>query len=367
MKPITSILEIPRELWEKIRPENSPFLSYDFFKALEESHSIGPNAGWVPLYFLHPSKTALLYTFVKSHSYGEYIFDWEWARAYERHNVPYYPKLTSMIPITPATTPHFIMKEFDQNVALELLTQVETFYQSYNFSSMHFLFLSTEEISLFKNSDYLVRESLQYHFFNDGYPSFEDFLSKLKTKKAKNIRKEREFLNLEIEKITGIELNNTHAKEMYQFYLSTIEHKNAMDYLKEDFFIKVFESMKNQILYVRASKDNEVIAGSLFFYDSETLYGRYWGTKYEVLNLHFELCYYQGIDFCISNKLSKFEAGAQGEHKIPRGFKPIKTYSAHKLKEKVFSDAISRYIEEEKGFLQTSILELSQLLPFKET
>lgn len=366
IKPQTTIINVPRDIWDKAAAGKSPFLQYDFFLALEKSHSIGPKSGWLPLYFVDETQSAIFYSFIKGHSYGEYIFDWQWANAYQQHGETYYPKLTSMIPFTPITTSHFLMADYKTETALQLLESYHDLYQQQPFSSSHFLFLKQDEIPLFEKQGYLIRESMQYHFINRPYGSFDEYLQEMKSRKAKQIRKERLFPTLKIEQFTGEELKLEHARQMYQFYLSTIDQKNAIDYLKEDFFLLIFESMKQNILYVQASDEKGPIAGALFFYDSEHLYGRYWGSIQEIQNLHFELCYYQGIDFCIQKKLQTFEAGAQGEHKIARGFRPTRTYSAHKLKHEQFHHAIADFIGQEKTQLATEIEALSLLLPFKD-
>jgi uncharacterized protein len=355
------VSEVSPELWSSFLPAGEPFLRREFFLALEESGSIGPKAGWSPLFIIDELQRSMLFTFIKSHSYGEYIFDWEWARAYQSYKIPYYPKLTSMIPFTPATTAHFMGDHLTQ-----VLATYQQIYEQNEFSSSHFLFIRPEEIPLFQGQGYLIRESTQYHFFNEGFRHFEDYLLKMKTKKAKNVRNERHFPQLVINRWSGDELTETHAREMYQFYLATMGVKGSIDYLKEDFFLGVFRTMKENILYVEAKDGERSIAGSLFFFGNERLYGRYWGCKQEVANLHFELCYYQGIEYCIQRGLKVFEAGAQGEHKISRGFRPIRTHSAHKLKNPSFEEAISRYIEEEKIYIKETIFELSKQLPFKE-
>lgn len=358
MKILHSAREISQEDWSQGIPSRNPFLQRNFFLALEESGSIGQKTGWSPFYIHDPENKSLLLTFIKNHSYGEYIFDWEWARAYQQNRIDYYPKFTSMIPFTPVTIDHFPHKS-----TLKIYHQI---YETNPLSSSHFLFITPEETETFAKEGYLIRESTQYHFFNESYKCFDDLLSRLKTKKAKNIRNERVFTDLNIQTWTGTSLTLDHAEEMYRFYQSTMNLKGSIDYLKKDFFLMVFETMKDQIFYVNASLDNKVIAGSLFFFSDERLYGRYWGSTHQIPNLHFELCYYQGIDFCIQKGLKVFEAGAQGEHKIPRGFRPIRTFSAHKLKNEAFQEAISRYIEEEKLYISDTITELSKQLPFKE-
>jgi len=354
------VKKIQESRWSKIKSPSSPFLAFEFFLALEESQSIGIDTGWEPLYFSQDNES-LMYSFIKSHSYGEYIFDWDWANFYHQHGVHYYPKLTSMVPFTSATIPHFL-----GHPSRELMLTYEEFYEKNDFSSSHFLFLQEQEIEFFKSFNYLIRESFQYHFFNQGYADFDDFLSHLKNKKSKQIKKEREFADeIKFNQFTGADLRTEHAFEMYQFYTSTIEDKNAIDYLKKEFFISIFEKLKESILYVQATSDDIPIAGALYFYNTEKLYGRYWGATEIIPNLHFELCYYQGIDFCLQRKLSVFEAGAQGEHKISRGFRPVKTYSAHKFKLPQFEKAIAKYIQEEGLHFDFLRAELSKRLPFK--
>jgi predicted N-acyltransferase len=351
--------------WEQCRPSVNPFLNFEFLDALIESGSVKADTGWTPIFF--KKDYGAIMSFIKTHSYGEYIFDWGWAEAFEKHRIPYYPKLTSLIPFTPVTTQHFLMKFFDENLADTLLKEHDLYFMNNQFSSSHFLFLMNEEIPVFQNNDYLIRESIQYHFFNPGYKNFEDFLSKLKSKKAKNIRIERSHDNLSIKRYTGNELTKDHAHRMYQFYISTIVNKNSFDYLNENFFELIFKNLSKNILYVEACQNDFPVAASLFFYDHEKLYGRYWGSTSFIENLHFELCYYQGIDFCIERKLTVFEAGAQGEHKVARGFKPIRTYSAHKIKHPAFQNAIAEFIQEEKVHVQLLIEKLSKHLPFKNT
>lgn len=364
VKVFKSIDDIHSTDWGKIKPSLSPFLSYPFFKALEESQVVGASSGWEPYYFCHPD--AILYTFKKTNSFGEFIFDWQWADAYYRTGRAYFPKLTSMLPFTPVTTSHFIMPEFNADLANSLLDFYEDDYQSQAISSSHFLFLNDDEVELFKNRNYILRDSLQYHFFNENYVDFDDFLKNLKSKKAANIKRERNFSpSIQIKKLTGDELNQQHAQEMYRFYLSTILKKGSQAYLNEKFFALIFESMKENLLYVQATQENCPIAGAIYFYDEQKLYGRYWGSTQEESNLHFELCYYQGIEFCIEKGLKVFEAGAQGEHKISRGFVPVKTKSAHQLKDKDFSQAIANFVIEERNYLEQMMKELNKKLPFK--
>ena len=354
---------ISKSDWDKHRPASNPFLNFEFLEALIKSGSVKTETGWTPAFIL--KDTGALMSFIKTHSYGEYIFDWGWAEAFQKYGIPYYPKLTSLLPFTPVTTQHFLMKSFNEEIADSLLKAHDEYFLENNFSSTHFLFLTNEEIPVFQKNNYMIRESIQYHFFNTGYKNFEDFLSNLKSKKAKHIRNERTYDNLSIKRYSGAELTPDHAKRMYQFYISTIVNKNSFDYLNAEFFELIFKNLSQNILYVEATQNNFPIAASLFFYDDEKLYGRYWGSLSYVENLHFELCYYQGIDFCIEKNIPVFEAGAQGEHKIARGFRPIRTYSAHKIKHPAFQNAIAEFIQNEKLHVKASIDRLSEHLPFK--
>lgn len=325
-----------------------------FWNALRDSGSIDESRG-MQMHELTAGNSRLV-TFSKSHSYGEYIFDWGWADAYKRSGIPYYPKLTSMVPFTPATANHFLGPTSDWP---ELLRKHDELLKHH--SSAHFLFTTAEEQRFLGENGHILRDSFQYHFMNEGYSDFDSFLSKLKTKKAKTIRLERQFPELTIERITGEALTSLHADEMYDFYLMTLEEKGAIPYLTRDFFRRLFTELKDHVLYVRAGN----VAGALFYYDEKRLYGRYWGARSFVPNLHFELCYYQGIDFVIERKIPVFEAGAQGEHKIARGFRPVLTASAHKINHPGFSRAVAEFVRQEKEDVQHIMNELKAHLPFK--
>lgn len=329
-----------------------------FWKVLHDSGSTDHTRGMQLQTF--KSGEATLNTFSKTHSYGEYIFDWAWAQAFERSGLPYYPKLTSMVPFTPATAAHFWGPTSSWAA---LLAQHDELLRDH--SSAHFLFTTPEEQRFLGESGYLLRDSFQYHFINEGDADFPQFLSRLKAKKAKHIRQERAFPQLTIERLTGAQLNVEHAREMYAFYRSTLEEKQAIAYLTPQFFELLFKNLPENVLYVRARDGERLIAGALFYYDDQRLYGRYWGCHAHVPNLHFELCYYRGIDFCLEKRLAVFEAGAQGEHKIQRGFRPVLTTSAHKINHPGFAKAIAGFVAKERDGVREALAELSQLLPFK--
>lgn len=325
-----------------------------FWKILRETGCVDESRGMKIHEFTEGSSK--LVTFSKTHSYGEYIFDWAWADAYNRAGLPYYPKLTSMVPFTPATAQHFLGPTTDWP---GLLRQHEELLHKH--SSAHFLFTTSDEQKFLGDNGYILRDSFQYHFFNESYSSFDDFLEKLKTKKAKHILKERQFPELTIERLTGNTLTQAHADEMYNFYLMTIEEKGAIPYLTKTFFQRLFTELSNNVLYVRAGE----VAGALFYYDEERIYGRYWGASKFIPNLHFELCFYQGIEFAIEKKIPVFEAGAQGEHKLARGFRPYITTSAHRINHPAFSRAIEDFVKKEREEIRSTVEELSKYLPFK--
>lgn len=364
MKIYNSIQNIAKPNWQS----KSVFTDYVFFNGLEQSGCVSENMGWDPLYFSDSDQKNFLYSFQKTHSYGEYIFDWGWADAYHRSGYNYYPKLTSMVPFTPATVDHFIMDKFSESKASDLLSAYHDYYLQGESTSSHFLFIKEREIPIFQAANYSLRESFQYHFNNKKYQSFNDFLSTLKSRKAKQIKKERASLAMvNFQKFSGDDLTAVHAKEMYHFYQSTITLKGAHAYLNEAFFMFIFEYLKHQVVYVQASINGVAIAGSFFLFDKDRLYGRYWGCSQYVKNLHFELCYYQGIDFLIEQKLSVFEAGAQGEHKIARGFVPTRTYSAHSMRDRRFHDAVDKFIIDEKKQIKELLEHLHTYLPFRMT
>lgn len=354
-----SIKNIDKSKWDSFNLNNSPFCSYDFFSILEKSKVIGDKSGWSPRYFLSAKGAAFI--FIKYHSYGEYTFDWQWAQAYEQNGLDYYPKITSMSPLSPVSTDHFLGNDFDN-----LYKAIDDFYKSYNLSSIHFLYLNASNCKKLRDQDFKERINIQYHFYNKGYLNFSQLLDSLKSKKKKQILKERIFSeHLTIKRYTGEDLTVDQAVRMYHFYKQTVDLKRSIPYLNESFFVEIFKRMSSNLLYVEASNVQSPIAGALFFYDLDKLYGRYWGATEDVKNLHFELCYYQGLDFCFEKNLSVFESGAQGEHKIKRGFTPVHVNSAHKFKNPSFGEAIDNYIDQETQMLKKTIEELKENLPFK--
>lgn len=342
--------------------------------ALEDSGSVGAATGWVPQYISAWCEERLVgasVVYVKSNSYGEYIFDWDWAKAYQRYGIPYYPKLTASVPFTPATGPKFLLAPMIERAPVinALITASLNLMQRQGCSSLHYLFIPSQDLAYFETKPFLIRHSFQYHWHNEGYSSFDDFLAKLKPKRRKQIVRERTQLqaaNVRIAWLSGAQLTGDHADLFYGFYLGTIEKMSAIPYLTLDFFKAVFKTMSEHIALVLAFEDDTAIAGALYFKKGSNLFGRYWGASKDVRNLHFELCYYQPIAWSIANGIQRFEAGAQGEHKIARGLLPELTYSAHWIEQPDFRRAIATFIDDEKAGIERYFTETKPHHPFTE-
>ena len=360
--------------WRALEPPDFPFFDYEFLRALERSGSIGGGSGWSPVYLVCKDDLGgvlgALPLYLKAHSYGEYIFDWEWAHAYRQHGLPYYPKLVAAVPFTPATGPKLLVRPDADRAAVTraLLTAARRLGEEQRVSSSHALFLPEEELDEFIEHGFAVRHSVQFHWRNRGYGAFSDYLDAMMSKRRRQVARERRQLEgVEIERLTGSELSPEHAATMYRFYLSTSDRKWGSPYLTGAFFAEVFRTMGDRILLVLARDrgTGRPIAGALNFFKGRTLYGRYWGTTEERRNLHFELCYYQAIEFAIERRLALFEAGAQGEHKLARGFLPSLTYSAHAIHHPDFRRAIEDYINVEKKILAEDMADYAQHDPYK--
>ena len=374
---VCGIEDVAKETWRALEPPDFPFLDFEFLRALEHSGSIGRRSGWSPAYLVCKEGARLLGAlclYLKTDSYGEYIFDWEWARAYQQYGLSYYPKLVAAVPFTPATGPKLLLPpDVDvttrARVTNALLEAAEDLGTEYRVSSSHALFLPEHELDEFTRRSFTVRHSLQFHWRNQGYETFSDYLEALSGKRRRQILRERRQLEgegLEILHLTGDTLLPEHATLMHRFYLATLDGKWGVPYLNRAFFDEVFKTMKDRTLLVLARDVAGLpLAGALFFLKDRSLFGRYWGAAQQRRNLHFELCYYQAIDFAIGQGINLLEAGAQGEHKLARGFLPALTYSAHKIRDPAFERAIREYIESEKQVLQRVMKEYSSHDPYK--
>ena len=375
---LSSIEDVGLAAWRTLEPLDFPFFDYEFLRGLERSRSVGPRSGWSPVYLVCGEEERLLGAlclYVKTDSYGEYIFDWEWAHAYREHGLSYYPKLTAAVPFTPATGPKFLLTwDLDgakrKEVKSVLLDAAGDVGDELRASSFHALFLTGEDVGEFEEHNFAVRHSLQFHWHNRGYRTFSDYLGALQSKRRRQISRERRQLEeegIEIERLTGEAISPEHANIMYRFYISTSDRKWGMPYLNKEFFEEVLETMRDRTLLVlaRDSRTRRPIAGALNFFKGQSLFGRYWGASETRRNLHFELCYYQAIEFAIERGMTLFEAGAQGEHKLARGFLPTITYSAHDIHHPAFRSAIGQYIEEEKKYLAETVEMYKRHDPYK--
>lgn len=370
------MLDIPSKQWARVEDPESPFADYAFLGAMERSGILGEDRGQ-RAYFLtlwdHENLVGALPLFLKGHSYGEYIFDWSWANACERAGISYYPKLVSYIPFTPSScakilTARDLRLDRKLEIASELISHALELESDFGASSLHFLFTNEWEQEILKSKGLMPRASFQYHWRNQNYMSFEGFLGALKSRKSKAIRKERQALkDLKFSWKDGHELTREDAEVFYRGYLNTISSKGAMAYLSLEFFQDVFTTMKEKVLVSFAHEGDTLVAMSLFFRAGTTLYGRYWAPLETREFLHFELCYYQGIEYAIKHGLSRFEAGAQGEHKIARGFMQTLTMSSHSISNPGLEKAVSDFLILEAREVDEAISYLSEASPYRDT
>ena len=382
IKVVKSISELDREEWNScaifysangLDKIEDPFISYDFLDALEKSKSVGENTGWLPYHLAAIRKNKLIGAvplYLKSNSQGEYIFDYNWAHAFERAGGRYYPKLQISVPFTPVTGRRLLVsKNAPSHTASLLLQSAIELCEKNKLSSLHTTFCNKQEFELGQKLGMLGRVSQQFHWLNNGYGNFGDFLNALSSRKRKNINKERLKANNfggEIEILTGSEIKKDHWNYFWKFYQDTGIKKWGTPYLTRQFFDQIHETMRSKILLILAKKEGNYIAGALNFIGSDTLFGRYWGCIEDYPFLHFEVCYYRAIEFAIAHGLKKVEAGAQGEHKLARGYVPTETFSLHWIAEKGFSKAVEEYLISEKDAVKRDIKILSHFTPFKK-
>ena len=361
--------DLPAAEWNACAGPGNPFLQHEFFVALEESGSAVPRTGWQAVHLVidgaDGAAAAILPGYLKSHSQGEYVFDHGWADAWTRAGGDYYPKLQSCVPFTPATGPRLLLR--DPALASALLGAAEALTVQNGLSSAHATFIEPEQVPTFEAADWLIRVDQQFHWYNDGYSSFDDFLAALSSRKRKQLRKERLIdPDLEIVMLTGSEIGEPEWDAFWEFYQDTGNRKWGRPYLTRKFFTLLGASMGDRVVLAMAKRDGRYIAGALNLIGDDCLYGRYWGCSEEVPFLHFELCYYRAIDWAIAHGLKRVEAGAQGSHKLARGYRPTPTYSAHFIPNAGFRDAVARYLEVEREAVVAQIDELDDETPFRK-
>lgn len=363
------VTAIPAADWDACAGDANPFVGHAFLAALEASGSVGGRSGWQPVPIVvdgadgRPAAVAPAYA--KSHSQGEYVFDHAWADAWERAGGSYYPKLQVAAPFSPVPGPRLLLR--DEAAAPALIAALEAVVQQHGLSSAHATFVCPEQLPLFEAAGWLLREGTQYHWRNHDYATFDDFLGELSSRKRKAIRKERAAAveGLTIRHLVGEEIGAAEWDAFWTFYQDTGSRKWGQPYLKRAFFPLLGEAMGDKVLLIVAERDGRPIAGALNLIGADTLYGRYWGCTEDVPFLHFELCYYQAIDAAIARGLTTVEAGAQGEHKLARGYMPVPTWSAHFIPDAGFRHAVADFLDRERVAVESDQQFLEALTPFR--
>lgn len=368
------VAALPAEEWDACAGGDNPFLSHDFLGLLEESGSVGPGTGWQASPILIDGAdgriAGALPAYLKTHSQGEYVFDHSWAEAFTRAGGRYYPKLQIAIPFSPVPGRRLLVREGPDagHLARALIGAAEAVVDQNGFSSAHATFVAPEQVPLFESAGWLIREDSQFHWENRGYADFTDFLAALSSARRKTIRKERARAveGLEVVWLTGGDIAETHWDAFWEFYQDTGARKWGTPYLTRAFFSLLGERMAKKVLLIFALRDGKPIAGALNLIGSDTLYGRYWGCIEDVPNLHFELCYYQAIDFAITHGLKRVEAGAQGGHKLVRGYEPVATFSAHYIADPGFRAAVADFLAAERRAVSENREYLEERTPYKQ-
>ena len=367
-----SISGIPRDDWNALAGDAFPFLDHAFLEIAERTGSVSPDAGWTPRHLALEdggSLRAAMPLYEKTHSWGEFVFDWAWAHAYEQAGLPYYPKLVSAVPFTPAPSPRILRAEDDDSEAGRILLGAATrLALESNCSSLHVLFPSDEEIPLLEENGFLVRKDCQFHWRNRGFSDFEDFLATFTSAKRKKARRDRRRVaehGIHFRRLHGSDLDSDTWAIVYALIARTFAMRGSLPYFNQAFFEGIGTALPDNILVILAEKDEHPVASAVFYESDTTLYGRYWGSDGHYDALHFETCYYQGIDYCIETGKQTFEPGNQGEHKISRGFAPATTWSAHWLAHPEFANAIDRYLDEEGRYVDRYMDAVCERTPFR--
>ena len=376
---IASIGDVDAAAWDACANPDpktfNPFVAHAFLKALEDAGAVGAATGWLPRHFILDDEeggvAAAAPGYVKSHSQGEYVFDHNWADAYAQAGGRYYPKLQIAVPFTPVPGPRLLVRPGPRAAADEQVlaaAAIEVARQN-GLSSVHMTFVDTAAQQRLKSLGYLARTGLQFHWHNQDYGAFDDFLATLASRKRKAVRKERDEAQsdgITIEQVRGRDIRQGHWDAMFEFYLNTGNRKWGRPYLNRAFFSHLGEAMPDQCLLILAKRGGRFIAGALNMIGGDCLYGRYWGAIEQHPSLHFEVCYYQAIDYAIANKLARVEAGAQGEHKLARGYLPVETYSAHWIADPALRKAVERYLKQERAMIAENATGLTEMGPYRK-
>jgi len=373
VKQIHSMAQVDCKVWNRLAGDAYPFLRHEFLSALEQSASVSEQTGWEPAHLLvmeADELVAFMPLYLKRHSWGEYVFDQQWAQAYRQQGVDYYPKGLTAIPMTPCQGARIVVKAaLDPIAVTQLLVDfIKQNAEKLGISSWHCLFPVEQQAERLQSLGLSIREGVQFHWFNRGYSDFNDFLQTLNAGKRKMLKRERRRVGeqgVSLLRIAGPDVTEGQWRAFFQFYTTTYIKRGMQPYLNPAFFQQIAATLAERLLLVLAVKDDKYIAAALSFVGADTLYGRYWGCHEQYNSLHFEVCYYQGLDYCIEHGLTRFDSGAQGEHKIARGFEPITTYSAHWLKEARFAKAIEHFLVREQQATRLYKQDAATYLPFK--
>ena len=378
LKFADSIEHIGRDGWNRLTGIENPFMRYEFLQGLEQTGCTTAATGWQPYHAAvyqraNPGQpVAVMPLYLKTNSWGEYVFDWSWANAWQRHGLDYYPKLVTAAPFTPSPGRRlFIATGHDSDAISRLLVeQIQQQAQQLGVSSWHVLFPEKTEHELLASLALQPRIATQFHWYNQGYDCFDSFLQRLNSRKRKAIRKERRQLadqGIRFACTEGADITAQQWTDFYRYYQTTYLVRGMQGYLQPGFFPLLAQTMAEQMLLVTASHQDQDIAAALFFKNEQTLFGRYWGCRQEIPFLHFETCYYQGIEYAIRHGQRAFDSGAQGEHKIQRGFEPITTYSNHWIANESFAHAIHAFLQQERPHVLAYQQDAARLLPFRQT
>jgi predicted N-acyltransferase len=375
LKVLSSLGEVSAAAWDACAGSANPFVGHAFLSALEDSGCATAETGWQAQHLLledgSGSALGAVPLYLKTHSYGEYVFDWGWAEAYERAGGRYYPKLQSCVPFTPVTGPRLLIRpDADApQVAATLIAGLRELTRRHGVSSLHVSFPLEADWTQLGEAGFLKRVGLQYHWENRGYADFDGFLAALSSRKRKQIRKERRTVaesGVRLRALAGGEIEERHWDAFHRFYLDTSDRKWGQPYLNRDFFLRLGETLAERIVLVVAELDGRMVAAALNLLGDGVLYGRNWGCASAVKYLHFEACYYQAIAYAIAHGLERVEAGAQGEHKVQRGYLPVETYSAHLLGDSGFSRAVADFLERERQALRAERAAIESYSPYRQ-
>lgn len=375
LKITTTIDAVPAAQWNRVAGTDYPFLRHEFLAALERHDCVGERYGWLPRHLLaYDDQQRLIGAvalYLKDNSYGEFVFDWAWADAYQRNGLSYYPKAVVAAPYTPATGPRLLVDPTADRgqVAPALIQLAQSLAEQEGLSSLHWLFTNPDDTASLREQGFLLRMGCQFHWANDGYADFDDFLDRLTSRKRKKVRRERRYVRdagIRIRIVHGHEASTRDWEIMHYFYRSTFEKKSGLPTLSLDFFQDISASMGEQLVLVFAYDGDRAVAGAINLRGADTLYGRHWGCLADYHSLHFEACYYQGIEYCIEQGLRRFEPGAQGEHKISRGFLPQATWSAHWVADAGFRQAIGDFLQREQRGMDDYMEVLTEQSPFRQ-